>query len=91
MGKPGDLGVLPALVAAGKVPKVALAACMRKLLVILNAVLKHRMPWCSHPVLDPQHSCSSVSARYTALRSSAKASRSFFRAWFRPFRTTYMT
>ncbi len=31
--------------AAGKVPKVALVACMRKLLVILNAILKHRVPW----------------------------------------------
>ena len=31
--------------AAGKVKKVALTACMRKLLVILNARLKHRTPW----------------------------------------------
>ncbi len=33
------------LVAAGKPKKVALVACMRKLLTILNAVLKHRTPW----------------------------------------------
>lgn len=33
------------LVAAGKPKKVALVACMRKLLVILNAMLKHRSPW----------------------------------------------
>jgi transposase len=33
------------LVAAGKPKKVALVACMRKLLVILNAMLKHRTPW----------------------------------------------
>ena len=33
------------LLAAGKPKKVALVACMRKLLVILNAVLKHRSPW----------------------------------------------
>lgn len=33
------------LVAAGKPKKVALIACMRKLLVILNAMLKHRTPW----------------------------------------------
>lgn len=33
------------LQAAGKKPKVALAACMRKLLTILNAVLKRRTPW----------------------------------------------
>jgi len=30
---------------AGKVPKVALIACMRKLLTILNAILKHQTPW----------------------------------------------
>ena len=34
------------LLAAGKPKKVALVACMRKLLVILNAMLKHRSPWC---------------------------------------------
>jgi len=31
--------------AAGKAKKVALTACMRKLLIILNAILKHRTPW----------------------------------------------
>lgn len=30
---------------AGKTPKVALVACMRKLIVILNAMLKHETPW----------------------------------------------
>jgi len=30
---------------AGKCPKVALVACMRKLLTILNAMIKHRTPW----------------------------------------------
>ena len=39
------------LVAAGKAKKVALVACMRKLLTILNAMLKHRRPWA--PNLDP--------------------------------------
>lgn len=29
----------------GKPPKLALVACMRKLLVILNAMLKHQSPW----------------------------------------------
>lgn len=29
----------------GKAKKVALIACMRKLLTILNAMLKHRTPW----------------------------------------------
>ena len=33
------------LVAAGKPKKVALVACMRKLLTILNAMLKHKTPW----------------------------------------------
>ena len=37
------------LVKVGKPKKVALVACMRKLLVILNAVLRDRTPWrCSH-------------------------------------------
>ena len=33
------------LLAAGKPKKLALTACMRKLLVILNAMLKHHTPW----------------------------------------------
>ena len=33
------------LLAAGKPKKVALTACMRKLLTILNAMSKHRTPW----------------------------------------------
>ena len=33
------------LLAAGKAKKVALTACMRKLLVILNAMLKHHSCW----------------------------------------------
>jgi transposase len=37
------------LCAAGKAKKVALVACMRKLLTIVNAMLKHRTPW--NPVL----------------------------------------
>ena len=36
------------LVKAGKPPKVALTACMRKLLTVLNAMLRHGTPW------DPQ-------------------------------------
>src|SRR6516165_9101960 len=31
--------------AAGKKPKIALTACMRKLLVILNAVVRHQTAW----------------------------------------------
>jgi transposase len=37
------------LLAAGKPKKVALVACMRTLLVILNAMLKHHTPW-HHPL-----------------------------------------
>ena len=33
------------LLAAGKTKKVALTACMHKLLTILNALLKHSTPW----------------------------------------------
>ena len=33
------------LCAAGKAKKVVLTACMRKLLIVLNAMLKHRTPW----------------------------------------------
>jgi transposase len=33
------------LLAAGKIKKVALTACMHKLLTILNAMLKHRKSW----------------------------------------------
>lgn len=38
-------GYYERLASAGKAPKVALVACMRKLLVILNAMLRHRAPW----------------------------------------------
>ncbi|MBI2081486.1 MAG: IS110 family transposase, partial [candidate division NC10 bacterium] len=31
--------------AVGKLPKVALTACMRKLLTILNAMVKHQTRW----------------------------------------------
>ena len=41
------------LLVAGKPKKVALTACMRKLLTILNAMLKHRSPWL------PNHSVAS--------------------------------
>jgi transposase len=33
------------LIAAGKLPKVALVACMRKLLTILNAMVRTNTPW----------------------------------------------
>jgi len=35
--------------AAGKTAKMALTACMRKLLVTLNAILRSQCPW------QPQH------------------------------------
>ena len=33
------------LLAAGKAKKVALTACLRKLLTILNAMVHHQTPW----------------------------------------------
>lgn len=39
------------LLAAGKPRKVALVACMHKLLIILNAIAGTRQPWCN--TLDP--------------------------------------
>jgi transposase len=40
----------------GKPGKVALVACMRKLLTIMNAMLKHNTPW-NPSALDLEHSC----------------------------------
>ena len=37
------------LLTAGKPKKVALVACMRKLLTILNAMVAHRQPWTTQP------------------------------------------
>lgn len=37
------------LLAVGKAKKVALTACMHKLLIILNAMLHHRTPWRHEP------------------------------------------
>ena len=39
------------LIAAGKLPKVALVACMRKLLTILNAMIRNRTRW--SPEISP--------------------------------------
>ena len=38
------------LLAAGKPKKVALTACMHKLLTILNALLRHRTAWNPGPL-----------------------------------------
>jgi len=40
------------LLSAGKPKKVAIVACMRKLLTILNAMLRDQAPWDEH-----RHSC----------------------------------
>ena len=45
------------LPAAGTPKKVALVACMRKLLAILNAMLKHGSPWCDMTQPEVAHSC----------------------------------
>ena len=44
------------LLADGKPKKVALVACMRKLLVILNSMLKHGSPWCDMTQPEVAHS-----------------------------------
>ena len=44
------------LLAAGKPKKLALVACMRKLLVILNSLLKHGSPWCDMTQQEIAHS-----------------------------------
>lgn len=44
--------------AAGKPKKVALTACMRKLLTMLNAMARHQTPWQTmDPTLDLKDSC----------------------------------
>ena len=50
------------LLAAGKPGKVALVACMRKLLTILNAMIRDNSPW--NPL--PQHSCYSANPSLTS-------------------------
>jgi transposase len=42
---------------AGKPPKVIFVACMRKLLVIMNAMLKHNTPWPPQGVQPRAASC----------------------------------
>jgi transposase len=41
------------LLARGKPPKVALTACMRKLLVLLNTLLRNGTQWSDHPQQKP--------------------------------------
>lgn len=45
------------LLAHGKPTKVALTAVMRKLLTILNAIVRDKRQWDAEFGLDPQHSC----------------------------------
>lgn len=41
------------LIKAGKKPKVAITACMRKLLTILNAMMRDRSPWMAYNPKNP--------------------------------------
>jgi transposase len=50
------------LCAAGKAKKVALTACMRKLLTILNDILRTRRPWQDRCVL-PHLICGQIVSR----------------------------
>ena len=57
-GRPGPLHLAiknfhTQLRARGKYPKSALIACMRKLLVILNAMLHNQTPWQTHALTSP--------------------------------------
>ncbi len=47
---PGIRAFYENLLARGKEKKVALTACMRKLLVILNSIVRHAKPWQPQPV-----------------------------------------
>ena len=46
--QPGHKGLLPAPVVCRQAKKLALTACMRKLLIILNSMLKYGSSW-NHP------------------------------------------
>ena len=48
---PAIMAFYDRLLAAGKAKKVALTACMRKLLTILNAMLAHHAPWRWQPAM----------------------------------------
>ncbi len=50
------------LLAAGKKPKVALTACMRKLLVILNTMLRDQTPWTAEAATLPRATPAALSA-----------------------------
>jgi transposase len=43
---------------AGKPPKVVIVACMRKLLTIINAMLKHNTPWQAQGARPEKACCS---------------------------------
>ena len=45
------------LIDAGKKPKVAITACMRKMIVSLNAMVKNNTVWNAHLNQSPKHSC----------------------------------
>jgi len=55
---PAIRGFYQRLIAAGKVDKVALTACMHKFLCILNAMVRHGVPWQrTYLAIDNKHSC----------------------------------
>ena len=61
-------GFYDRLLANGKEKKVAIVACMRKLLTILNAMIRDMQPWRAAPAaigFDKQHSC--FVSRWSAL------------------------
>ena len=61
--------------ARGKPPKVALTACMRKLLVIVNAMVRDGVSWSPTPSLELELSCHITSDCYCRGRHQARALR----------------
>jgi len=48
--QPGDRRFYLRLIATGKPEKVTLTACMRKLVVILNTMVRDERPWHPQPI-----------------------------------------
>jgi transposase len=63
------------LLTAGKKPKVALIACMRKLLIMLNAILRHQLQWNPEFALPSPFSaaCAARGGAVVVLKSAATA------------------
>ncbi len=74
------------LLAAGKPTKVALVACMRKLLVILNAMVRDDTPWspwaCCYLTSNTVAFCPCFFGKATMLLGRTHFLRHYLLAWF---------